>query len=136
MQRITLCQVCCYKENIDPEEVFEDHGGDFAVEWSPKMRPSLVAAHKAAGGVQNGSLSTKPGSENERAMTWYVSEHKCLRHQNGNLDPYMVPSSVSLDSPAWCCGAHLQLTGSLHYARRCHKRAQQDREEADRMAGP
>lgn len=29
------------------------------------MKPSLVAAHKAAGGVQNGSLSTKPGSENE-----------------------------------------------------------------------
>ena len=63
MQRITLCQVCCYKEDIDVEEVFEDHGGDSAVEWSPKMRPSLVTAHKAAG-----SLSTKPGSENERIL--------------------------------------------------------------------
>jgi len=65
MQRITLCQVCCYKEDIDLEEGFEDHGGDSAVEWSPKMRLSLVAAHRATGGVQNGSLSTKPGSENE-----------------------------------------------------------------------
>jgi hypothetical protein len=64
MQRITLRQVCCY-EDIDPEEVFEDHGGDSAVEWSPKMRPSLVAAHKVVGSVQNGSLSTKSGSENE-----------------------------------------------------------------------
>jgi hypothetical protein len=67
-------------------------------------------------------------------MTGYVSEHECLGRLNENPDPYMVPSSVSLDSPAWCCEVHLQLVGSLHYARRCRKRAQQDREE-DRMAG-
>jgi len=51
MQRITLCQVCSYKEDIDLEEIFDGHGGDSAVEWSPKTRPSLVAAHKVAGSV-------------------------------------------------------------------------------------